>query len=460
MKKFILYTFLIAFLASTATAQKTFKLPAYQKFKLKNGLTVYLMEQHEVPLINVSVLIPAGAVSDGKQYGLATMTAKALMHGTRTLSKQALEEQVDFVGADISTSSGLEFSRLTAIFATKDREKILNLARDILLTPSFNPEEFGKEQKNTLVNLEQNKQQPRSMIGQFFNVHYYGDHVYSNPPSGTVGSVSKLTVADAKAFYDKYYHPEFAAIAVVGDFKSSEMKALLTSLFSGWAKGAVKPVKADAEVRSSGSANVLLVNKEDAKETTFSIGGKGVPRSHPDYVSISVLNTILGGRFTSLLNDELRVNTGLTYGANSSFRASKYNGTFVISTFTASKTTSAAVDKALEVYRKFLNTGITEDVLQSGKSYVNGQFPPDYETSGDLANLLTDMFWFEFDEKFINNFQAGVSGLTLERAKQLINTHFPKNDLKFVLIGNAGEIRDLAKKYGTVKEVPIKQDVK
>jgi predicted Zn-dependent peptidase len=131
-----------------------------------------------------------------------------------------------------------------------------------------------------------------------------------------------------------------------------------------------------------------------------------------------------------------------------------------MSTFTATKTTEAAIDKSLEVYRKFLNTGITEEVLQSGKSYVSGQFPPDYETSGELANLLTDMFWFEFDENFINNFQANVNGLTLERAKQLINTHFPKKDLRFVLIGNGNDIRELAKKYGTVREVPIKQDVK
>lgn len=460
MKKFILYILAFVLVAGTATAQKTFKLPAYQKFKLKNGLTVYLMEQHEVPLINMSVLIPAGAVSDGNQYGLANMTARALMHGTQKMSKQALEEQIEFVGAGISTFSGLEFSRLTANFAAKDRNMILGLARDILLTPSFNAEEFAKEQRNILVNLEQNKQQPRSMLGQFFNVHYYGDHVYSNPPSGTVASVGKLTAADAKAFYSKYYQPQGAAIAVVGDFNSNDMKALITSLFSGWAKGTALPVKANADIGVASAANVLLVNKDDARETTFVIGGKGIPRSHPDYVSLSVLNTILGGRFTSLLNDELRVNTGLTYGANSSFRAYKYNGTFQMSTFTATKTTEAAIDKALEVYRKFLNTGITEEVLQSGKSYVSGQFPPDYETPGALANLLTDMFWFEFDENFINNFQANVNGLTLDRAKQLINTHFPKNDLRFVLIGNGGDIRELAKKYGTVREVPIKQDVK
>jgi predicted Zn-dependent peptidase len=459
MKKFILYIVLLAVITHSASAQ-AFKLPAYQKFKLKNGLTVFLMEQHEVPLINMSVLIPAGAVSDARQYGLANMTAQALMHGTKSLSKQELEEQIEFIGANISTFSGLEYSRLTANFAAKDRDKIMKLTRDILLTPSFNSEEFEKEKKNALVNLEQSKQQPRSMLGQFFNVHYYGDHVYSNPPSGTVASVGKLTVADAKAFYEKYYHPEYAAIAVVGDFNTNEMKAMITSLFSGWTKGSMVPVKADAVIRNTGSANVLLVNKEDAKETTFIIGGKGIPRSHPEYVSISVLNTILGGRFTSLLNDELRVNTGLTYGANSGFRATKFLGTFAISTFTASRTTEAAIDKAVEVYKKFLNTGVTEDVLQSGKSYVNGQFPPDYETSGDLANLLTDMFWFEFDEKFINNFQASVNGLTLERSKQLISTYFPKDDLRFVLIGNAGEIREIAKKYGTVREVAITQDVK
>jgi predicted Zn-dependent peptidase len=211
-------------------------------------------------------------------------------------------------------------------------------------------------------------------------------------------------------------------------------------------------------VQPVSAAKVLLVNKGDAKETTFIIGGPGVPRSNPDYVAMEVVNTVFGGRFTSWLNDELRVNTGLTYGASSSFSRLKNAGTFQISTFTALKNTEAAIDKSLEVLNKLHTTGIDERTLTSAKNYVKGGFPPRYETSGQLANLLTQMFWYGFDESFINNFQKNVDELTVAKAKEIVAKYYPKNNLQFVLVGKADDIRKIAAKYGTVAEVQIKDE--
>ena len=170
------------------------------------------------------------------------------------------------------------------------------------------------------------------------------------------------------------------------------------------------------------------------------------------------MNTVLGGRFTSWLNDELRVNTGLTYGANSGFTPLKNGGTFRISTFTATKNTEAAIDKALEVFDRLHKTGIDEKALTSAKNYVKGQFPPNYETSGQLAGLLTTMFWYGFDESFINNFQKNVDELTVDKAKQIIAQYFPKNNLQFILVGKGEAIGKIAEKYGKVTEVNIKDE--
>jgi predicted Zn-dependent peptidase len=139
----------------------------------------------------------------------------------------------------------------------------------------------------------------------------------------------------------------------------------------------------------------------------------GIRRDNPDFVAIDVVNTVFGGRFTSWLNDELRVNSGLTYGARSGFAPLKNSGTFSISTFTATKTTEATLDKALRVLDSLHKKGIDEKTLASAKNYVKGQFPPKYETASQLAGLLTQMFWYGFDESFINNFQANVDGLTV-----------------------------------------------
>jgi predicted Zn-dependent peptidase len=161
-----------------------------------------------------------------------------------------------------------------------------------------------------------------------------------------------------------------------------------------------------------------------------------------------------------MLNDELRVNTGLTYGASSRFVPLKNGGSFVITTFTATKTTEPAIDKAIEVLNKLHQNGIDETSLASAKNYVKGQFPPRYETSGQLAGLLTQMFWYNFDESFINNFQKNVDGLTVEKAKEIIARYFPKDKLQFVMVGKSADIKKIAEKYGPVTEVQIKEDTK
>lgn len=460
--KSIRYIFFAAtFLLVVATNAQDYKLPAYQKFTLKNGLTVYLMEQHEVPMVNVSVILPAGAIYDADKAGLASITAVSLKHGTKNYPKAKLDEELDFIGASVNTYASKEFAGLTAKFAAKDKDKVLSIINELLTAPAFDTSEFSKEKKMTLVRLDQAKESPRSVIGSYFDKFLYGDHAYGNIISGTISSVSAMTAADIQKFYKENYIPNGAAISIVGDFDSKEMKALATKVFSGWKKG--KQSNADIALKpiNKPSANrVLLINKDDAKETTFLIGTPGISRNNPDYVAIDVINTLFGGRFTSMLNDELRVNTGLTYGARSSFTPLKNGGTFMISTFTAVKTTEPAIDKALEVLNKLHKEGVDEQSLTSAKNYVKGQFPPRYETSGQLSGLLTQMFWYNFNESYINNFQKNVDGLTLENAKDIIAKYFPKDKLQFIMVGKSSEIKKTIEKYGPVTEMQIKEEMK
>lgn len=445
---------------SNITAQG-YKLPAYTSFKLPNGLTVYLMEQHDVPVISVSAVLPAGAIYDQEKAGLAFLTAKALKHGTKNYSKLKLDEETDFIGASINTDASKEFASLSSKFAAKDKEKMLTIIKEIMLDPVFNTEEFEKEKSRLLVGLEQQKESPRAVIGNYFDKLLYGNHVYGNTIQGDLSSIGKLTVEDIKSFYNTNYKPNQAAISIVGDFSSKEMKRKLTELFSNWKKSEnIIENPALKNIASLSENKVLLINKDDAKETTFYIGAPGISRNNPDFVAVEVINTLFGGRFTSMLNDELRVNTGLTYGANSRFNTLKNGGSFVISTFTASKTTEAAIDKSLEVLNKLHTNGIDEKSLTSAKNYVKGQFPPRYETTNQLANLLTQMFWYNFDASFIENFEKNVDSLDLKKANQIIADYFPKNNFQFVLVGKSADIKKIAEKYGKVTEVQIKDEPK
>jgi predicted Zn-dependent peptidase len=175
-------------------------------------------------------------------------------------------------------------------------------------------------------------------------------------------------------------------------------------------------------------------------------------------VAVQLVSTILGGRFTSWLNDALRVNAGLTYGANSYFNTFKTGGAFAISSFTGTENTVSAIDLALDVLDRFHTQGVDQETLTSAKNYLLGQFPPLYETPGSLTSLLAAMYFYDFDESFINDFQKTVAGVTTEKAGKVIATHFPKDNLQFVLIGKAAAIRDPIRKYGELVEKEIKSD--
>jgi len=180
-------------LAQTKAAKpSSFSLPPYTKFTLSNGLTVYLMEQHEVPVINVSALFPAGAIQDEKKAGLASLTADALLFGTKSYTKSQIEEQLDFLGATVSTYAAQEYAALQASFMATHQDKVLPILKEIIVNPVFNAEEFAKKQKRLEVELDQQRESPREVIGTYFNSFLYGNHPYGNPLSrtkATTGSV-------------------------------------------------------------------------------------------------------------------------------------------------------------------------------------------------------------------------------------------------------------------------------
>lgn len=432
-----------------------YTLPDYQEFTLDNGLTVMLMEQNEVPLIDVNIVIKAGAIADNEKAGLAQITADNLVFGTSSKTKSEVNDEVDFIGANLNSSANLEFSKVTASFAKKDQDQILSLLQAMVLDPRFETKDFENQKKRHLLKLEQAKESPKSVINNYFARFTFGEGGYGAAKNGNATSVAAISLDDVKSFHQSYYQPKNSAIVVVGDFDTKKMKKQISKLFGKWKNEKSLPKTAINSMPSFEKSRVLLVDKKDAVETTFLIGGKGIKQSNEDRVGISVINTILGGRFTSWLNDELRVNAGLTYGARSRFNTYGQSGSFVISTFTKTETTIDAVDLALKTYEKLWTKGVNEETLASAKAYVKGQFPPKFETSAQLAALLATMYGYDIDNGYINNFEEQVNSLNINKTKELINKYFPKDNLQFVMIGKADDIKNKVVKYGEVSQVNI-----
>jgi predicted Zn-dependent peptidase len=437
-----------------------FQLPEYEKYTLPNGLTVYLMEQHEVPLVYVNAIFPAGAVWDGEQSGLAALTAEALLFGSKNYSKDQIEQTFDFLGANISSNASKEAAEVSLSFDKKDFDQLFPIFVDVIKNPTFPKTEIDKRIQRWVAELEQTKESPRSIIGNYYQKFIYGENPYGNPVDGTKKSISALTNDDLRSFFNFHYPLSLSCIAVVGDFSTEEMKVKLENYFPATQKVELPllPKQIQDGVEPFFENSLLLVNKDDSRETTFMFGGLGVSWNNPDIIQIDIINTILGGRFTSWLNTELRINSGLTYGARSVFSKRKYGGVFYISSFTATENTIDAIDLALKVVGRLHKEGIDQATLTSAKNYIKGQIPPDFETAGALSELLTTMFFYGLEDSYINNFEKNVDAMTIDDAKNIIAKYFPKENLQFVLIGKSSEIKDAVKKYGKISEKSIEED--
>ncbi|MFN7946415.1 MAG: pitrilysin family protein [Blastocatellia bacterium] len=445
---------LLVTLACAAMAQQALKLPPYKKVKLNNGLTVMLMEQHEVPVISFSVLMRAGAVADpAGREGLASVTAELLRKGTRTRTADQLSSELDFIGGTLEFGAGHDAAIGNAEVMKKDLNAGLDLLSDVLQNPVFPQPEVTKLIEQRIDAIRQQKDQAQFVIGNYFDAFLFGNHPYAHPESGDEKTLAAITRADVVNFYEHNYGPQTATIAVVGDFSAAEMERLLTEKFGAWKqKAAPAAMKLNDPVPVTGR-RLLLVDKPDSTQTFFLIGNVGVSRTNPDRVGIAVVNTVFGGRFTSMLNDALRVSSGLTYGARSGFEENKAPGRFVISTYTANKTTVQAIDLALDILNRLHDQGLTEEQLKSAKAYLKGQFAPQIETTDQLAGLLVELDYYGLDEHEINDYFARIDALTLADTRRIISQYFPKENLVFVLIGRADEIKEAVKKYAPQIEV-------
>ena len=315
-----------------------------------------------------------------------------------------------------------------------------------MINPTFPQDEVDKLKTQTIDGIKSSKDEASGVIGIYYNAFLFGDHPYGRPVEGTEKSVAAITRDDVVSFYGKYYSPNNTILAVSGDFKTPEMEDLLTGKFGPWLSKPVTPI-AISDAPSVKGKRLLLVDKPDSAQTFFMIGNMGVARTNQDRVYINVINTVFGGRFTSLINEALRVNSGLTYGASSFFDERKSAGPFAISTYTANETTEKTIDMALDVLKSFHEKGITEEQLTSAKNYIKGQYPPRVETSDQLASLMTTLDFYGLDEGEVNNLYSKIDSMTLADAQRIIKQYFPLDNLVFVMIGKGSEIQKLAKKY-------------
>jgi zinc protease len=449
-----LFGFLILF--CPAAPAQSLHLPPHEKIVLKNGLTVLLMEKHGVPLINIFALVKIGAAADPNgQEGLASTTAGLLRKGTKTRTAQQFSADFDYIGGSFGADAGADFTNITAEFLTKDLAKGMELFSDAVLNPTFPQAETDKILAQSLDGVRSAKDDPQSVLGLYYDGYLYGTHPYGRPSDGDELSLKHIQRDAIVKFYEANYAPGNIIVGVAGEFDAAEMRKRLEETLGAWPARTVTNTSISAAPPARGK-RLLLIDKPDATQTYFAIGNIGTAANDPDRIAIRVVNTIFGGRFTSELNEALRVESGYTYGASSFFDSRKAPGPFGIFSFTKNETTTPAIDLALQVLDKLHKNGVTEEQLKSAKSYIKGQFPPTIETSGQLVRRIVVNEFYGLSDDEVNQLEARVDAVTPAIAKQVIEKHFPLDNLVFVLIGRASAIGPAVKKYADkVDQRPI-----
>lgn len=451
----LLITLMFTLFSINVYAANDLELPTMSSQSLDNGMQLQLMERHDVPLIDLVLLVKTGAVHDNKS-GLAWLTGNSLLLGTQTLTKNALEEKLDSLGASVEIEVGAEGTEIHSRFLAKDQSVMFALLRDIIAQPRLAKQDVTDLRQLHLATLQQMRESPRIIIKPYFKRFVWGNNPFANPIQGTQKDVAEITLKDVKHFYDTWYSPDNVVLSIAGDINTAQATQSLRTIFAPWHTGHAAPrVKLAAPITPD-KARVLLVDKSDATETTIMIGGRGIDSHNPDWARIDVLNTVLGGRFTSWLNQALRVEKGYTYGAKSRFMNGSAGGLFYITTFTRNATSEPAIDLALATYHKLFTGALDATTLASAKAYITGQFPPTLSTNGALASAMSHTALYHQDMARYQQFGSQVQGLTLNDSNALIASSFPKDALQVVLIGNADELRKFASKYGEIQEVSIK----
>jgi predicted Zn-dependent peptidase len=435
-------------------------LPPMQKRTLSNGLSVLLVESHEAPLVQVNLLIRAGSGDDpAGRFGTASLTLAMLDEGAGSRNALQIADEVEFLGADLGTTSSFDASAVRLNVPVARLAAALPLMADVALRPTFPQAELERLRQERITALLQARDDAESVAPTAFARLLYGaSHRYGTDAMGTEATLKAMSTDDLRAFHAAMVQPANAALVVTGDTKLDTVLPLLEQHFGGWKAGTPPARVPVASAPQPAQGQIYIVDMPGAEQSQIRIGWVGVARSTPDYFTLQVLNTVLGGSFTSRLNMNLRETHGYAYGANSRFTMRLAPGPF-------SAAAGVQTDKTSESIQEFFNelNSITKPIppeeLAKAKNYVALGFPADFETSQDLASRLEELVVYQLPDDYFGKYVANIQAVTPESAQKAAATYIVPSRFAVVVVGDRKVIEPgiRALKLGPVKVMTVRE---
>jgi zinc protease len=403
---------------------------------LPNGLQVVVVLHHEQPSVSMRLLIRAGGASDPKdKHGLANLVAAVLDQGTSSKSATEIADTIDFIGGGMGVGAGTDLSFVNMVVMKDSFEFGMRLLSDVARDPAFAPEEIDRQKQQALSALQVSNEDPGYIADAVFDRLVFGFHPYGLPGNGTPESIASITRDDLVAFHKRFFIPNNAILAVVGDVTSQEAFATAKKVFGDWESRAFAPetfIDPPEPTR-----RVIVVNKPDAVQTEVRMGHVGIPRKHPDYMALNLATRILGGEGSNRLHQVLRTDRGLTYGAQADMDTLKESGDIIAETNTRSEATAEVVRLMVDEFWRMQRERVSDRELENAKAYMTGSFPLTIETPEAIAMQVLNVVFYELPLEQLQNFRDRVNVVTVDDIQRVARTYFKPDRLSIVLVGNA-----------------------
>jgi zinc protease len=428
------------------------KLPRPQEADLANGLHLIVLEDHRVPQINFSLIIPgAGGYYDpADQLGLASMTAAMMREGTTTRTTSQISEQLETMSAGLQVNTGMatQEASLFGSCLTENMDRLFDLAADLLLHPTFPEEELAKYKQRTLAGLMQQRSNPGFLGNEMFSKVMYGNHPAARV-APTADAVNATTRASLAAFHKGHYVPDHAALAISGDITLADARRLVEQKFAAWAKAGT-PMPGVTEPPAPGAAAIYLIDRPTSVQTNFTVGTPGIDRMSPDYNAVEVMNKIIGGGPTGRLFIHLREDKGYTYGAYSGFSAGRFRGTWSAGTDVRSEVTEPALRDLLAEITTIRDTIVPAKEFRDQQRSLVASFALSLESPAQMLNYYVTSWRYHLPAEYWDRYPERVMAVTPVQVQTMARKYLAADRIQIVAVGDGTKMGAALGKFGQV----------
>lgn len=427
------------------------QVPAHERLVLENGATVILLPRRDVPLLAGQVLLRCGSVADpAARSGVASLVAALLEKGAGARDAYAFAEAVEGAGGSFGAVAGPEAISVRSQFLARDQTLMLELIADTLRTPHLQAREFEHLRARHIDFIKAAKDsEPAELLDAYGRAMLFVGHPYAHPVHGSEASLASITHAHVREYQRTQFGADRLTLVLAGDLDVHGAEHAVRQAFASWSRTETyTPLSVPQPLPAR---RVLLVDAPGTTQSHFWIGGLGVAKRYPRRAALNLVNILFGGRFTSLLNAELRIKSGLSYGARSSFVRGSVSGEFVIRSFVDAASTGRAIHLALHAIERLRRDGVSAEMLESARAYALGQHARRLETATDWAAALAEIEFFGLDTGYIDEYPARLAEVDPDAARAVILEAFPAPEtMSLVVIGDASRIGSQLETFGPV----------